>query len=159
MRLVSRRSTAAFLLNVRVHLPLGRFIRAALCTHCQPATQPRCLTGSGGGDRLLSLIQGTCTPFTASPCWGHTNCVTQHRLTPSGVHFDDMRVEKLKYTIWAAEPSRAVRFYIDCFGATQVSQNPHITELAVAGGLISIHGGGEGNNTWTGLTHSRLPTW
>ena len=63
-----------------------------------------------------------------------------------------MRVEKLKYTIWAADCSRAVRFYTDCFGATQVSQNPHITELAVAGGLISIHGGGEGNKTWTGLT-------
>ena len=63
-----------------------------------------------------------------------------------------MRVEKLKYTIWAADTSRAVRFYTDCFGASQVSHNPHITELAVAGGLISIHGGGEGNKTWTGLT-------
>ena len=63
-----------------------------------------------------------------------------------------MRVEKLKYTIWAADSSRAVRFYTDCFGAIKVGQNSHITELAVAGGLISIHGGGEGNKTWTGLT-------
>ena len=54
--------------------------------------------------------------------------------------------------VWAADTSRAVRFYTGCFGATQVSQNPHITELAGAGGLISIHGGGEGNKTWTGLT-------
>jgi lactoylglutathione lyase len=30
--------------------------------------------------------------------------------------------------------------------------NPHITELDVAGGIISIHGGGEGKKTWTGLT-------
>ena len=38
------------------------------------------------------------------------------------------------------------------FGAVIVRQNPHITELAVAGGLIAIHGGGEGRTTWTGLT-------
>jgi len=63
-----------------------------------------------------------------------------------------MYVEKLKYTIWAADTDRAVRFYTDCFDAKPVSQNPHITELAVAGGLISIHGGGEGKKTWTGLT-------
>ena len=63
-----------------------------------------------------------------------------------------MRVEKLKYTIWAADTDRAVRFYSDCFDAQIVSQTPHITELDVAGGLISIHGGGEGKKTWTGLT-------
>ena len=63
-----------------------------------------------------------------------------------------MRVEKLKYTIWAADTPRAVRFYMDCFGATQIRQSPQIAELAVAGGLISIHGGGDGDKTWTGLT-------
>jgi lactoylglutathione lyase len=63
-----------------------------------------------------------------------------------------MQVEKLKYTIWAADAERAARFYQTVFGATISGQNPHITELSVAGGLISIHGGGEGKQTWTGLT-------
>ena len=63
-----------------------------------------------------------------------------------------MHVEKLKYTIWAADAARAATFYQTCFGATIALQNPHITELEVAGGLIAIHGGGEGKHTWTGLT-------
>jgi len=63
-----------------------------------------------------------------------------------------MKVEKLKYTIWAADSARAASFYESVFGASIVSQNPHVTELEVAGGLIAIHGGGEGNKTWTGLT-------
>lgn len=63
-----------------------------------------------------------------------------------------MEVEKLKYTIWAADTERAVAFYRTVFGAEITKQNPHITELSVAGGLISIHGGGEGSTTWTGLT-------
>lgn len=61
-------------------------------------------------------------------------------------------VEKLKYTLWAADSARATRFYEVCFGGKVVRQNPHITEIEVAGGLIAIHGGGEGNQTWTGLT-------
>ena len=63
-----------------------------------------------------------------------------------------MQVEKLKYTIWAADTERAVRFYQSLFGAEVVKQNPHITELEICGGIISIHGGGEGKKTWTGLT-------
>lgn len=63
-----------------------------------------------------------------------------------------MTVEKLKTTIWAADTGRAAAFYTGCFGANIVRQNPHITEMAIAGGLIAIHGGGEGKRTWTGLT-------
>lgn len=63
-----------------------------------------------------------------------------------------MQVEKLKYTIWAVNAARAALFYETVFGASIVRQNPQITELAVAGGLIAIHGGGEGKQTWTGLT-------
>jgi lactoylglutathione lyase len=63
-----------------------------------------------------------------------------------------MQVEKLKYTLWAEDTARAARFYIECFGGRVVRQNPHITEIDVAGGLIAIHGGGEGKKTWTGLT-------
>jgi predicted enzyme related to lactoylglutathione lyase len=63
-----------------------------------------------------------------------------------------MHVEKLKYTIWAADAARAANFYHICFGAIIVRQNPHITEIEVAGSLIAIHSGGEGKRTWTGLT-------
>ncbi|MGJ8653330.1 MAG: VOC family protein [Opitutaceae bacterium] len=63
-----------------------------------------------------------------------------------------MQVEKLKYTIWAADAERCARFYQSVFGAAVARQNPHITELEVAGGLIAIHGGGEGKQTWTGIT-------
>ena len=63
-----------------------------------------------------------------------------------------MQVEKLKYTIWAADSARAANFYKEAFGAEVVRQNPHIIELSVAGGLIAIHGGGEGKTTWTGLS-------
>jgi predicted enzyme related to lactoylglutathione lyase len=63
-----------------------------------------------------------------------------------------LTVEKLKYTIWAANSERAAAFYRYAFGAEIVKQNPHITELEIAGGIISIHGGGEGKKTWTGIT-------
>jgi lactoylglutathione lyase len=63
-----------------------------------------------------------------------------------------MIVEQLKYTIWAADAERAAAFYLQCFGGQIVRQNPHITEISIAGGLIAIHGGGEGKRTWTGLT-------
>jgi predicted enzyme related to lactoylglutathione lyase len=63
-----------------------------------------------------------------------------------------MHVERLKYTIWAADKERAVRFYRDLFGGTLGRLNQAITEIEIAGGVISIHGGGEGKRTWTGLT-------
>jgi predicted enzyme related to lactoylglutathione lyase len=61
-------------------------------------------------------------------------------------------VEKIKYTIWAADSARATEFYTALFGAVVVKQNPHITELEIAGGIVSIHSGGEGARTWTGIT-------
>ena len=63
-----------------------------------------------------------------------------------------MIVEKLKYTIWAADSERAAAFYIKTFGAEISNKNPHITELKIGTGYIAIHGGGEGKKTWTGLT-------
>ena len=63
-----------------------------------------------------------------------------------------MLVEKLRYTIWAADADRATAFYTTVFGAQVVRQNAAIIELEVAGGLIAIHGGDEGAPTWTGLT-------
>jgi len=63
-----------------------------------------------------------------------------------------MIVEKLKYTIWAADAERAAGFYIKTFGAIISNKNPHITELKISTGYIAIHGGGEGKQTWKGIT-------
>lgn len=61
-------------------------------------------------------------------------------------------VERTKYTIWAADSDRAAAFYRYVFGAEVTKQNPHITELTIADGTIAIHSGGEGKQTWTGIT-------
>jgi predicted enzyme related to lactoylglutathione lyase len=62
-----------------------------------------------------------------------------------------MHVEKLKYLIWAQEMKRAVDFYREVFDAMIVRQSEIMAELAIAGGTIGIHSGGEGKRTWTGL--------
>ena len=63
-----------------------------------------------------------------------------------------MNVINVKYTIWAKDRPRAVKFYQTVFDAKVEKQNPHIIELNIHGALLSIHGGGEGKKTWTGLT-------
>ncbi len=63
-----------------------------------------------------------------------------------------MNVERLKYVIWAADMRRAVDFYGKVFGGTVLKQNDIISEVAIGGGVIGIHGGGEGKRTWTGLS-------
>jgi lactoylglutathione lyase len=63
-----------------------------------------------------------------------------------------MKVERVKYVIWAADPGRAVRFYRDVLGADVVKESEVISEVVVGGATIGIHGGGAGERTWTGLT-------
>ena len=63
-----------------------------------------------------------------------------------------MIVERLKYVIWAADMDRAVEFYRRVFEGTVLKQNQIISEVAIASGVIGIHGGGEGTRTWTGLS-------
>ena len=63
-----------------------------------------------------------------------------------------MIVERVKYTIWAADRDRAIAFYQKAFGTEIAKHNDFISEITVAGASISIHGGGEGKRTWTGLT-------
>ncbi|MDZ4287506.1 MAG: VOC family protein, partial [Prosthecobacter sp.] len=65
---------------------------------------------------------------------------------------DSMNVERLKYVIWAVDMNRAVAFYVKVFGGTVLKQNEIISEVAIAGSIIGIHGGGEGGRTWTGLS-------
>jgi lactoylglutathione lyase len=63
-----------------------------------------------------------------------------------------MQVERVKYVIWAADVSRAVRFYTELFGGVVGRSNPAITEVELLGSVIGIHSGGEGKRTWTGLS-------
>ncbi len=63
-----------------------------------------------------------------------------------------LSIEAVKYTIWAADSARALAFYENVLGGELVKQNPHITEISIAGAIVSIHSGGEGKLTWTGLT-------
>jgi lactoylglutathione lyase len=62
-----------------------------------------------------------------------------------------VRVEKLKYIIWAKELSGAVTFYRKVFGAEVAHESEVMAELVIAGGILGIHGGGQGQRTWTGL--------
>jgi predicted enzyme related to lactoylglutathione lyase len=63
-----------------------------------------------------------------------------------------MIVERMKYVIWAADMGRAVKFYTEVLGGHVLKQNDIISEVEVCGGIIGIHGGGEGGRTWTGLS-------
>lgn len=63
-----------------------------------------------------------------------------------------MNVERLKYVIWAADMKRAVNFYTSAFGGTVLKQSEIISEIEICGAVIGIHGGGEGQRTWTGLS-------
>jgi lactoylglutathione lyase len=63
-----------------------------------------------------------------------------------------MKVEHVKYVIWAADSKRAVRFYHEVFGAEVIKASEVISEISVGGATIGIHGGGEGNRTWTGMS-------
>lgn len=56
-----------------------------------------------------------------------------------------MKVERVKYVIWAADLGRAVRFYRDVLGGEVVKQSDVMSEVAVCGATIGIHGGGEGS--------------
>lgn len=63
-----------------------------------------------------------------------------------------MKVERVKYILWAAEMQRAVAFYRDLFGGQVLKSNEVISEVQVLDAIIGIHGGGEGKRTWTGLS-------
>jgi lactoylglutathione lyase len=65
---------------------------------------------------------------------------------------EKMKVERVKYVIWAANLKRAVRFYCEVFGGKAVKESEVMGEVVVSGATIGIHSGGQGERTWTGLT-------
>jgi lactoylglutathione lyase len=62
-----------------------------------------------------------------------------------------MKVEGVKYVLWAVDLRRAVRFFRDVFGGEVVRESDVLSEVIVSGATIGIHSGGEGKRTWTGL--------
>lgn len=63
-----------------------------------------------------------------------------------------MRVEKFKYIIWGKDLEGLVRFYQRVFAAETTHRSEVMAECLIAGGILAIHGGGDGERTWTGLT-------
>jgi len=63
-----------------------------------------------------------------------------------------MKVERVKYIIWAADVDRSISFYKSAFEAEVLKQNEAIAELDICGSVIGIHSGGEGKRTWTGMS-------
>ena len=55
-----------------------------------------------------------------------------------------MKVERVKYIIWAKDMERCVDFYSSVFGADIVKKNEHIAELLIENSIIGIHGRGQG---------------
>ncbi len=68
------------------------------------------------------------------------------------VHDPAMRVEKVKYVLWAADWQRCLHFYRDLFGGVISFESETWSEIVIAGATLGIHGGGEGKRTWTGLS-------
>ena len=62
-----------------------------------------------------------------------------------------MKVERVKYVLWAADMARALRFYREVLGGEVTKESEVISEVVVCGATIGIHGGGSGERTWTGL--------
>ena len=63
-----------------------------------------------------------------------------------------MKVEKVKYVLWAADYQRCLNFYRDLFGGEISFSDETWSEIIIAGATIGVHGGGEGKRTWTGLS-------
>lgn len=63
-----------------------------------------------------------------------------------------MKVEKVKYVLWAADWERCLRFYEGMFGGVISFKMEVWSEIVIAGATIGVHGGGEGKRTWTGLS-------
>ena len=63
-----------------------------------------------------------------------------------------MKVEKVKYALWAADWERCLHFYRDLFDGEVSFASEVWSEVVIAGATIGIHGGGVGKRTWTGLS-------
>ena len=62
-----------------------------------------------------------------------------------------MEIKSVRYTIWAKDLERALRFY-EALGGVRGTVNPAGCVVTLAGATLFIHSGGSGEETWTGMT-------
>ena len=62
-----------------------------------------------------------------------------------------MKVTKTYFMLMVADMDRAVRFYKDAFGLSEVFTSPEWSELLVGGTTVALHGGRKGEPVETGL--------
>jgi predicted enzyme related to lactoylglutathione lyase len=63
-----------------------------------------------------------------------------------------MKLETVKFMLWAADMDRGVAFYRDVFGLEPKLVTPHWSELAAGDAIVALHGGGTGELNLTGLS-------
>ncbi len=63
-----------------------------------------------------------------------------------------MKVEAVKFMLWAQDMTRAVAFYRDVFGLVPKLETPYWSELACGDAIVALHGGGRGELNLTGLS-------
>jgi predicted enzyme related to lactoylglutathione lyase len=62
-----------------------------------------------------------------------------------------IQVRKTYFIVVVADMDRAVRFYVEAFGASVVFSSAEWSEVMVAGATVALHPGGDGTETATGL--------
>ncbi len=63
-----------------------------------------------------------------------------------------MKLEAVKFMLWAQDMDRAVAFWRDVFGFTPKLETPYWSELAFGDAILALHGGGSGELNITGLS-------
>ena len=62
-----------------------------------------------------------------------------------------VQVQKTYFIVVVADMERAVRFYVEAFGASVDFSSAEWSEVKVAGSTVALHPGGDGTEKLTGL--------
>jgi predicted enzyme related to lactoylglutathione lyase len=62
-----------------------------------------------------------------------------------------MKIEQVKFMLWAQDMDRAVAFWRDGIGLKVRMTSPHWSELTHGDAVVALHGGGDGSYNQTGL--------
>ena len=62
-----------------------------------------------------------------------------------------MKIQQVKFMLWAEDMDRAVAFWRDTVGLTLGFASPHWSELRHGDAVVALHGGGDGSFKPTGL--------
>jgi len=62
-----------------------------------------------------------------------------------------MKLEAVKFILWAQDMDRAVAFWRDVFGFQTKTESPYWSELTFGDAILALHGGGTGDLNISGL--------